>query len=248
MIDFAAVSRHSPIGRVLRLPLRAIPRGLVVPVLQGELAGSLWLPQASVPGCWLGYYEHAKQRLFSNTVRRGDVVFDIGANAGFYTLLAAARCGAEGKVIAFEPLPRNLQFLKRHLQLNRVTNTTIIEAAVADFTGFASFDVADGHACEGRLATSGALGVQVVSLAQAVAAGEIPQPDVLKIDVEGGELAVLEGAMPLLTSRRLRIFLATHGAAVHRSCCELLTDCGYTLQPIGDAGTSIDTTDELFAS
>jgi FkbM family methyltransferase len=248
VINFAAVSRSSPVGRALRLPLKILPRGLVLPVLQGELIGKLWVPQSSVPGCWLGYYEHRKQRRFAEAIKPGHVVFDVGANVGFYTLLAASRCASNGHVVAFEPLPSNVAFLQRHLKLNRVCNTTVVEAAVADFAGTAGFVEIHDRASEGRLAPGGLRTVRVMSLDSAWREGTLPPPDVLKIDVEGGELDVLKGAVELLRTRRPQIFLATHGRELHDACCRLLTDVNYLLEPIGPPGTSVDATDELIAT
>ena len=87
------ISNRSVAGRLLRLPLALIPPALAMPVLQGPLRGYRWIVGSSNHGCWLGSYEYAKQRLFAQMVRSGDVVFDVGANVGFYTLLAACRVG-----------------------------------------------------------------------------------------------------------------------------------------------------------
>ena len=63
----------------------------------------------------------------------------------------------------------------------------------------------------------------------------------MKIDVEGAELNVLEAASRMLARARPAIFLATHGAQVHRECCDLLRAAGYSLRPIDDSISSIDT-------
>lgn len=62
----------------------------------------------------------------------GQVIFDIGAHVGFYTLLGSVLIGASGRVSSFEPLPANVGFLLEHLALNRLQNVTVIEAAVSD--------------------------------------------------------------------------------------------------------------------
>jgi FkbM family methyltransferase len=218
---------------------------VALPILQGTLAGKRWIVSSSVPGCWLGYYEVEKQRRFAATVRAGDVVFDIGANAGFYTLIAAVRSTVKGQVVAFEPLPENARHLQHHVRLNGLTNVRVIEAAVSDFAGRAQFAVDEKNA-EGRLSTDGKLSVRVVSLDRLYADGEVPCPDLIKIDVEGGELAVLQGARHLLTRYQPRIFLATHGTVVHRECCELLRSIGYQVDPLS-SDAAVETTDELVA-
>lgn len=60
------------------------------------------------------------------------VVYDIGANAGFYTLLSSVLTGSNGKVFAFEPVQQNIFYIKNHLGLNKITNTVVVEKAVSD--------------------------------------------------------------------------------------------------------------------
>jgi len=71
---------------------------------------------------WLRSYELSKVRLFASTIRAGRTVFGLGAHAGYYTLIASRLVGESGHVIAFEPAPRNLEYLPRHLSLNHISN------------------------------------------------------------------------------------------------------------------------------
>lgn len=91
---------------LLRHAIARIPSGKVVPILRGPLRGWKWVTGALRHSCWVGGYEPERQLEFARLVRRGDVVLDIGANVGFYTLLAARLAGPHGRVLAFEPLPR----------------------------------------------------------------------------------------------------------------------------------------------
>jgi len=84
-VNFSQISGRSLIGRILRRLLRAVPRGLVVPVLQGPSRGKQWIVGSTNHGAWLGSYELAKQRRFAQAVTTGSVVYDIGANVGVYT-------------------------------------------------------------------------------------------------------------------------------------------------------------------
>ena len=83
--------------------------------MQDKLKGKKWIVGSSNHGCWLGTYEFAKQRLFSETIREGSIVYDIGAHLGFYALLASVLVGPKGRVVAFEPLTKNICFLEKHL-------------------------------------------------------------------------------------------------------------------------------------
>jgi FkbM family methyltransferase len=243
-MNFSLISNNTLAGRALRLPLRLLPHGLQVPILQGRLRGKKWIVNAGVHGYWLGSYEYEKRRAFERAVSPGSVVFDVGAHAGFYTLLASELVGSAGKVVAFEPLPHNLAFLRSHLELNAVGNVEVIEAAVSDVDGVAGFQ--DGlDSSSGSISSRGARQVATVSLDALVQEGKIPTPDFLKIDVEGAEMLVLRGARCILEEGAPALFLATHGKDVHARCCEYLKSLGYVLEPI--VGKTIDDTDEVSA-
>lgn len=182
--------------------------------------------------------------MFANAIRPGDVVFDLGANVGFYSLIAADATGPNGQVYAFEPLPRNVAFLRRHLDENNVRNVVIVEAAVAESSGMAAFEEADSPSM-GRLRTSGTLQIPTVSLDEMLANRSLSPPKVLKLDIEGGELRALEGGRRTLQAHRPVIFLATHGWQVHTDCCSFLTRLGYEISGVN--GESANDTDELIA-
>jgi len=246
-VNVSSISNRSVAGRLLRLPLALIPGALPMPVLQGPLRGHWWITGSSNHGCWLGSYEYAKQRLFARMIRTGDVVFDIGANVGFYTLLAAARVMPRGKVVAFEPLGQNARFIHRHLRINNIDRVQVIEAAVGETNGTVRFK-RHASSAMGRVSEDGSLVVEQVSLDELCDARTIPDPTLIKIDVEGGELSVLRGAARMLQRARPSIFLATHGAQIHRDCCDFLRSGGYSLRAIDESITSVDTTDEILAS
>ena len=233
-INLSAMSFHSWLGQGVRWPLRLLPREMVVPVIQGPLRGKRWVVGSSNHGCWLGSYEYVKSRLFEQYVRSGDTVYDIGAHVGFYTLLASVLVGHTGRVAAFEPSPRNLAYLRKHLALNHVRNAVVIEGAVYDHEG--EVRITEGpSSSEIRVGAKGAVPVRAFTLDHLVFRDGLPAPTVMKIDVEGAEHAVLRGATRLLTEKRPLIFLSTHGPQVHTECCRLLVGLGYTLRPeVGD--------------
>ena len=215
-----------------------------MPILQGRLKGKKFIVGSSTHGCWLGSYEYEKRRVFEKLVTPGSIVFDIGAHVGFYSLLASVLVGSTGKVFAFEPLPRNLRFLRTHLEINRVTNVTIVEAAVSNFTGIGLLETGQDSST-GHISSTGHLEVRTVSLDDLIRSGEVPLPDFIKIDIEGTEMLVFSGAKLVLESGCPTIFLATHGCEVHQACCNYLLSLGYSLKPI--VGRSIDATDEVLA-
>jgi hypothetical protein len=119
-INFSAIA--GPVGALGRRALGLVPRGTTVRIIQGRLRGARWVVGAGTHGCWLGSYEQAKQILMETLVQPGGVAYDIGANAGFFTLLFSRLVGESGSVVAFEPLPANLRFLRQHLAKNDVRN------------------------------------------------------------------------------------------------------------------------------
>lgn len=214
--------------RAVRPVLGALPESTLLRVRSGPLRGALWAPRAFGPRCWLGTYELDKQHWFVEHARPGKALFDIGAHAGFYTLLGARLVGPEGRVFAFEPLPRNLKFLRRHLDANQARNVTVIDAAVGDVPGEARFNSSAADD-EGGLSDSGELVVKVVAIDDLVGRGDLPAPSVMKIDVEGAEELVLRGARRTIRDHRPVIMLATHSPDIFDRCGAVLREAGYDL-------------------
>ncbi len=242
MIDFSGISNDSVLGRSLRLPLRLLPENLRVPVLQGPLKGASWVVGASTHGCWLGSFEAEKQELFADKLSEGDTVYDIGANVGFYSILAAKAVGVSGHVYAFEPLPRNLEYLSAHFEINELANFDVFCAALSDVSGWAKFHRHDSPSM-GHLSPDGDLLVRTESLDVLRAEEKIEPPSVMKVDIEGAERAFLRGARETIDETMPLIFLATHGESIHRDCVRMLDEIGYECQPISE-----DLQDELICT
>lgn len=242
-MNISAISANTWLGKCLRWPLQLLPKGMVVPIMQGKLRGMKWIVGSSVHGCWLGSYEYEKRRLFEKIIKPDNIVFDIGAHVGFYTILAAVLVGPAGKVIAFEPAPRNLFFLREHLRLNHITNARVIEAAVWDRDGLTTF-MEGASSSVGHISEQGNLLVKTLSLDYLIREKENP-PHFIKIDAEGAELAVLRGAAALLENNSPTLFLSTHGRELHTDCCHLLLSLGYGLRPV--TGSNWEETDEIIA-
>ena len=103
MANLSGIPRETLVGKLLRAPLRLIPRSMVVPILQGALRGKKWTVGSSTHGCWLGSFEYEKQKALQCAIKTGQVVYDIGANVGFYSLFASVLVGEAGHVYSFEP-------------------------------------------------------------------------------------------------------------------------------------------------
>jgi FkbM family methyltransferase len=242
LLKLLTVTPGSAFGRFLRLPFKFVPKPAIIPILGGPLAGLKWVAGSGLHRCWLGCYELPKQKRFAALVGPGMTVYDVGANSGIYTLLAARCVGRNGRVHAFEPLPENLTFLHRHVEMNRLRQVMIHPNAVSGKTGTTRFARGANHFV-GHLDNIGDLEVKAICLDEFAAGGEANEPDVMKIDVEGAELQVLQGSRDLLARKRPVIFLATHGKSIHQQCCEMLMSLGYHLE--GLFGESAGQADEL---
>lgn len=242
-INWSGISRSSIIGRIVRAPLALLPPNSTVRIRRGPAKGLRWIAGSATHGCWLGTYELEKQRAMSRFIKPAMTIYDIGAQAGFYTLLFSRLAGASGRVIAFEPSPRELSFLLRHLAMNHLDNVTVITAAVSAQAGIASFST-DRGATMNALADRGPLMVGTISLDSAA----LPPPSLIKMDVEGAESMVLEGARETLRRARPVVFVALHSARQKQLCSELLRAERYNLYDLADAPIrEIPTADEIYA-
>jgi FkbM family methyltransferase len=164
-------------------------------------------------------------------VTQGAVVYDVGANVGIYSLRASLRAGPSGKVYAFEPLERNLQHLRRHIALNNLQNRTVFEETVCNEQGTRRFSTAASDSCTARLSPDGEIRVPSATLDSCIyGAKRLRPPDIIKIDVEGAELEVLEGSHRALAEFHPAIFLEIHGTQLHADCRALLSKKGYHVE------------------
>jgi FkbM family methyltransferase len=230
MIDSFVPRSGAFVGKVLRLPLRLLPSGMTVPILQGPLRGKKWILGSQRHAFWLGSYERHLQKLIARELKKGSTFYDIGANVGFYSLLASFLV-APGKVFAFEPLPTNVSFLRRHLALNAIRNVEVLEMALSDETGTAKFQAEQTRAM-GRLDARGNLCVKMSSLDAILQSGEISPPDCIKMDIEGAEFRALIGAKLCFEKYKPKLLLATHGKEVHENCCQLLRSWNYEVRVV----------------
>ena len=199
------------------------------------------------------YEPEVWQRLMSE-VRSGDVVADVGAYIGLYTIALAKRVGHAGRVVAFEPDPANLAALREHVSLNSLTGRieTRPEAVGAStcwvkFAAHASSESSVTSSADASTAGKESM-VECVSLDQVFPRARL---DILKIDVEGYEGRVIEGAMSLLKDgiRGPRaVFIEVHPYAWHEtgttseSLLGLLENCNYRVQDL--AGKPVELIEE----
>lgn len=223
---FSNIRSNNPIGKFLRLPLSLLPTKSILPILQGPAKGMKWIVGSGVHGMWLGSYEEDKQKLLTELSLEGTTVLDIGANVGFFSILLSRLVGATGKVISFEPLPRNIEFIRQHIRLNKIDNIEIISAAVSDKIGKMKFATSHLHA-QGYLTDKGDLEVSMNTLDSL---DNLNNPvSLVKIDVEGAEANVLRGGEKFFQEYRPIILLATHGKNQVNDCQVILHEYNYSM-------------------
>jgi len=198
-------------GKLLRSPLKLVPKSAVIPIFSGPLRGFRWKVGAGYDAHWLGIYESEKARAFQASLRPGDTVWDIGANVSYYSLVASAAVGPRGRMFAFEPLPDNLDYLGFHVKTNKAGNVTVVPKVLGRTAGRAHFACGRSRS-QGRVAEAGEFEVELIGGDEEIAAGRLHAPDVIKMDIEGGELDAIPGMRGALERARA-VFIATHGPA-----------------------------------
>ena len=222
------------LGKVIRLPFKLLPKGSSIPFVQKSLRGMKWIIGSGPHGCWLGTAEKEKRVIFEKCLRANNVVYDIGANVGYYSLMSSVGVGKNGTVHAFEPSPRNINFLKKHLEINHINNVTIHEVAVSDKVGTVHF-LDDGDPVARRISKTGGLEIETVSIDILIDTNIIAPPQHIKIDVEGAELEVLRGAKNLLSKNKPELFVETHDCFkenIHQNCIDFLKELGYNVKEL----------------
>lgn len=178
-----------------------------------------------------GTLEPSVQEALRRTVRTGDVVYDVGANIGYFTLAAARLVGPSGRVVAFEPVPWCAEAVARNIELNELAQAEIHAVAVGERSGRARLLVVE-EASWSHLESTGRhadtreeIDVDVVSVDELVAAGTVPPPAVLKVDTEGAELQVIAGMRETIARHRPRIICELHDT--NRRFAALMDELGY---------------------
>ena len=157
----------------------------------------------------LGGYEGHVLDALDRVTHPGMVALDVGSHLGYHTLALARRVGSRGRVYAFEPVPRHARMLRQTLQANSLQQVTLIESAVTDRTGRATMEDTPnprvtrvvGEAEPSR----GGRRFQVATTSLDDWDGrsiDLTRLDVMKLDVEGQELAALQGCAGLLSRHR----------------------------------------------
>jgi FkbM family methyltransferase len=235
------IYQFKPAASLIRKILNIVaPHGLTsVTVAGGGLAGvKLVLDLQSEKDYWLGSYEPELQAAVRDWMKPGIVVYDVGANIGYLSLLMARQIGDGGRVFAFEALPANVERLRLNLESSGLgEGITVVSAAVVDVERPVKFLVgvsggmgkAEGSAGRQQLPYKESIEVQGISLDQFVFEKDNPPPGLVKIDIEGGEVLALPGMRRVLHECHPIIFLELHGPEAAQISWKELVSAGYRI-------------------
>ncbi|MFN2489532.1 MAG: FkbM family methyltransferase [Actinomycetota bacterium] len=225
--------RRAPvIGSLVRAAFdTVIPRrGLVLArVRSGALAGMVLEvdPRMQIDAI-VDRYEVVVRDVMLDVLQDGDTAVDIGAHLGYFTLVMAMRVKERGRVVAFEPDPTVMQGLERNVKRNGAqtgAGILVVSAAVDRHPGRLGF-VEGRETSRGRLVEGGGdVEVEVMTLDDI--ALRFGAPRLVKIDVEGRELGVLQGGADTLAARATVFIIEAHGDELERACVNLLESYGY---------------------
>jgi FkbM family methyltransferase len=186
-------------------------------------------------------YESKVQHLLAQHLKPGACLYDLGANIGFFSILATNLVGKSGKVVAFEPEPANAEILRATAKKNDLPQLQIVEAAVWSSSGTVEFERANaassrvhGHLAEIYTRDPERAQVNAITLDDFVFRdGGVP-PSLLKMDVEGAEFGVLQGAAEVVRMYRPLMICEIHYEADMPKISAWLTQRGYYLYPTSD--------------
>ena len=180
----------------------------------------------------LGTYEPFETEIVKKEVKKGDIVLDLGANIGYYTLILARLVGEEGRVFAFEPDPANFSWLEKNVEINGYKNVVLIPKAVSNETGKIRLYLNKGSRVDQRIYDSHdgrqSIEIEAIRLDDYFKDydGKI---DFIKMDVQGAEGKALLGMTELLKNNNVKMLMEFWPRALKNSgvepeeCLKLLT-------------------------
>jgi FkbM family methyltransferase len=221
------IKRLGILGPLEPIALKLVPLLIRPPSTDVEIAlpgGLRMIVPAGYPAARsivAGLYEQDVTRLFNGLVREGMGVADLGANLGYYTLLASRIVGESGYVYAFEPDPTAYAYLKGNIELNGCCNVLAVRQAISDTNGMMNF-MRDPQGAEGFLTrevrVERSIAVETISLDSFFAGQGWPAINAIKMDVEGSERAALIGMSELRRRNpELKLIMEFNRGALQRA-------------------------------
>lgn len=240
-------------NRMTRRLLHRWVRNRDVTISAGIGAGLKFNASHSNPAYSLGTNEIPVQQALAQNLQAGDVLYDIGANVGFFAIIGARLVGLTGRIYAFEPVPGNAAAVQHNASLNNLAQVTVLQKAVSDHEGSGALLLAhySGGSALSTVDTpppdlKEIIDVDVVSIDSLVGRGAIRPPTVVKIDVEGAEINVFRGMSQTIDDYKpLIIYEIDDGDEAsfnqkQEACAAFLTGKRYTITRLEDSYQEIE--------
>lgn len=154
-------------------------------------------------------HDEFETKFVERIIKKGDIVIDVGAHMGYYSLLFAKLVGKEGKIFAFEPDPKNFSRAEKNIKLNNYTNVLLTQKAVSDKTGDATLylgDLSGGNSIMSTKENQKKISIKSVKLDDFFEHGE-KKIDFVKLDAEGFEYAIIHGMESILSQNKELVLL-----------------------------------------
>ncbi len=178
-----------------------------------------------------GYCDKEAVEIITRHLGPGMVMLDCGAHIGEYTLIGAAAIGPDAEVHCFEPDPRTFQYLKENVERNQLHNVVLNQCGVGETTGETAFYLGDDPTASSVSIEKNpvdTIRIQIQNLTEYAAQRDLARVDVIKIDVEGQELAAVRGASDLIAKYRPSLlFIECDDHANEMPLAKLLREFGY---------------------
>jgi len=150
-------------------------------------------------------YEQFETQIIKKEVKEGDVVLDIGANIGYYTVILSKLVGEKGKIIAFEPDPENFVLLKKNVKINNCENVTLVQKAVSDETRKLKLYLSEDNKGDHRIYDAGEgrkyIEIEAISLDDYFK-NYSRKIGLIKMDIQGAEPVAIQGMTLLLEKNK----------------------------------------------
>ncbi|MEO7445653.1 MAG: FkbM family methyltransferase [Ferruginibacter sp.] len=210
-------------------------------IMDGPLKGLKWVTSMNYQYLTGDYIDEVELSLLKNNLDTTEPVFyDVGANVGYFSM-TVKKLVPRTEVYAFEPMPDHIQTFRKHLRLNNLHGIELVEKAVSGKSGpvtFSGYTDSEGNTYKTESAlfknAPSTITIESTTIDDFVAtSGKVPQ--LIKIDVEGAELDVLEGALKTLHTHHPVLLLATHEChvpGIEEKCVHFLKHNGYSVKPV----------------
>jgi len=212
-----------------------------VPIKSGVLKGYKMSLKSSNNLFFIGNHEKEQINFILENLDSNGCFYDIGANAGYYSMAASLKLKENNSIFAFEPMPYYAELVEHNARINNINNINIYPYALSDKAGFVEFSNVTESSGNTYISNSSLfkksediIKVETISIDKFIASNpEVKIPTIIKLDAEGAEYDVLVGAKNTLLKHKPLMLLSTHDRhlpGVKDKCLDFLSQIGYVYE------------------